>query len=94
MNNIGGIHHDCAIDRYKAWQEQNRDKYILIGDYVKAKFDQTGYSSEYMWVQVTEQFSKDTFIGILSNVPNKLTNIKEGDSVRFTRLDIHDHINM
>jgi uncharacterized protein YegJ (DUF2314 family) len=56
---------------------------------VKFKFTDKKNGSEFMWVKV-EKIDGDTVVGKLANVPNFLTNIKEGDVVKRPAAEIED----
>ena len=56
---------------------------------VKFKFSDKKNGSEFMWVSV-DKIDGDTVVGKLSNVPNFLTNVKEGDIVKRPSSEIED----
>ncbi len=56
---------------------------------VKFKFSDKAKRTEFMWIAV-EKIDGDTVIGKLANVPNFLTNIKEGDIVKRPISEIED----
>ncbi len=56
---------------------------------VKFKFSDKANGNEFMWVAVTK-IDGDTVVGKLASVPNFLTNIKEGDTVKRPRAEIED----
>ncbi len=50
---------------------------------------QDGANSEHFWVSPFRE-DGDRFVGILANSPNVVKNVKEGQAIRFSRLDISD----
>jgi uncharacterized protein YegJ (DUF2314 family) len=56
---------------------------------VKFKFTDGKNGSEFMWVSV-DKLDGDTVVGKLANVPNFLTNVKEGDVVKRPAKEIED----
>jgi uncharacterized protein YegJ (DUF2314 family) len=55
---------------------------------IKAEFQQDD-CSEYMWVSVIN-IERNTIHGVLENTPGKLTNVKEGQTVRVDLSSLND----
>jgi uncharacterized protein YegJ (DUF2314 family) len=60
---------------------------LRVGDYVKLCFEESGKTSERMWV-IVSFYENGKFVGVLDNQPFGLSNLKPGDVVSFARKHI------
>lgn len=95
--NVGFIHPGCASKRKDAWQAENKDLVIEVGDFCKLGFplDPVGGETmyEWMWVKVTQLVSDNGMLcGVLNNDPVFSTTVKCGSVVEFKFEEITEHI--
>ena len=82
----------AAIEKaLKTWGDFEKafEKKTGVNHSVKFKFNDKKSESEFMWVSV-DKIEDGMIVGKLANVPNFLTNIKEGDVVKRSAKEIED----
>lgn len=90
INNIVGIHKECADERKNKFQETFDKNSVEVGDYVKKCFT-NGNEAEHMWVKVNK-VEEDKIIGILDNEPVVMSNVKYKDLVEVEFGDIEEYL--
>lgn len=86
--NTGPICSGCAKNRRVKYQIANARRAYQRGDTVKLEFTEPGVKAEHMWVSILHRLKGHRYIGVLSNNPRHLKQIKHGDLVEFDRKQV------
>lgn len=89
--NIRAVCKDCSEERHKQWQQENSDKKIKEGDFVKIAVTDNK-KVEHMWFRITQIVTDKDFFGELDNEPVLVNNIQYKDEITIKFKDIEGFI--